>query len=145
MRSWWLAGITFVVGLFLGAIALGLLHESPPPDLLAGDPPAAAPADDVPSEAPGANAEITVNEACLRVVNETRDVIDAIRGLGESAADLDIAGVNQAIRALQPLEDRVREDLADCEADTTLPGDLEPLPSTEPSTAPAPTSSDAGD
>ncbi len=131
-RTWWLAAGTFVLGLFAGAIVLGLLQESPPRQFSEPAPPAAAGPSDDPSPSPGAQAEIGVNEACLRVVNQTRDVLDAIEGLGESAADLDIAGVDQAIRQLQPLESRLREDLEACEVDTTLPGDLlTPLPSSE--------------
>lgn len=134
-RTWWLVAGTFVLGLFAGAIVLGLLQEGPPsafPD--PASPSAAGPSDEpAPSPSPGATAEIGVNEACLRVVNQTRDVLDAIQGLGESAADLNIAGVDEAIRQLQPLEGRLREDLDACEVDTALPGDLlSPLPSTEP-------------
>jgi hypothetical protein len=116
-----------------------LLHENPPPALTTTGPAVDAPSGEPASPSPGASAEIAVNEACLRVVNETRDVLDAIQELGDSAAELDIAGVDQAIRMLQPLESRLRADLAACEVDSTLPGDLAaPLPSgSSPPTAPS--------
>ncbi|WP_346620249.1 hypothetical protein [Blastococcus montanus] len=145
--TWWLAAPAFVLGMIVGAVTLGLLREDPPlPAAAAEAPPDSAEESPgaAPTPSPGASAEITVNEACLRVVNETQDLVDVIEGLGSSAADLDIAGVDQSIRRLQPLETRLRADLAACEADTDLPADLSPTPDTgEPAddTAdPAPTS-----
>ncbi|MDK3255653.1 hypothetical protein [Blastococcus capsensis] len=133
-RSWWLVAPAFVLGLFAGAVTLGLLREDPPPvPATATESPAGS--DESPSDggtpAPGARAEFTVNEACLRVVNGTQDLVDVVGDLGNAAADLDISGLDEAIRRLQPLESRLRDDLDGCETDTTLPGDLSPLPSSE--------------
>ena len=126
--TWWFVAPAFVVGMFAGAVTLGLLREDPPP---VPAPEASAGADAAGSEgssSPGASAEFTVNEACLRVVNGTQDLVEVIGDVGDAAADLDIAGLNQAIRRLQPLERTLRDDLDGCEADSTLPGDLSPTP-----------------
>ncbi|MGY2083722.1 hypothetical protein [Blastococcus sp. SYSU DS0539] len=131
-KTWWLVAPAFVAGLFAGAILLGLLREDPPPvPATATEPPApTGPAEPSPPggapETAGASAEITVNEACLRVVNGTSDLVDVIGDLGDAAAALDISGLDQAIRELQPLERRMRDDLDGCQTDTTLPGDLSP-------------------
>ena len=140
-RTWWFVAPAFVLGLFAGAVTLGLIREDPPPvPAPASEAPSGS--DESPSDGdaptPGASAEITVNEACLRVVNGTQDLVEIIGDLGGAAADLDISGLNQAIRRLQPLEGRLRDDLEDCETDTTLPGDLSPRPATEePSASPS--------
>ncbi|MGY1916250.1 hypothetical protein [Blastococcus sp. SYSU DS0973] len=131
-KTWWLVAPAFVAGLFGGAILLGLLREDPPPvPATAAESPAGTGAAEPSSpggEGPGASAEITVNEACLRVVNGTSDLVDVIDDLGDAAAGLDISGLDQAIRELQPLEGRLRDDLDGCETDTALPGDLPPQP-----------------
>ncbi|TYP89563.1 hypothetical protein [Blastococcus xanthinilyticus] len=131
IRTWWLVAPAFVLGLFAGAILLGLLREDPPavPASAAEYPADSEAAGQGPSgedEEPGASAEFAVNAACLRVVNGTRDLVDVIGDLGTAAADLDIAGLDQGIRELQPLERRLREDLDGCESETTLPGGREP-------------------
>lgn len=145
-KTWWLVAPAFVVGLFAGAILLGLLREDPPPvpATAAESPAAGAPETSAPSgEGPGASAEITVNEACLRVVNGTSDLVDVIGDLGDAAAGLDISGLNQSIRDLQPLERRLRDDLDGCETDTTLPGGLSPRGTPAPSGTTAPTGTTA--
>ena len=130
--SWWFVAPAFVVGMFAGAVTLGLLREDPPPvpapESSAGADASGGSASDGGSASPGASAEFTVNEACLRVVNGTQDLVDVIGDVGDAAADLDIAGLNQAIRRLQPLERSLRDDLDGCETDTTLPGDVTPAP-----------------
>lgn len=128
-RHWWLVAPAFVLGVFAGAVAVGLLHEDPPPIPVAvPDETADEPRSDANGSAtPGATAEIAVNEACLRVVDATEDLVAVIDQLGDSAADFDIAGLNDAIRQLQPLEGELRDDLAGCEADTLLPEDLTPM------------------
>ncbi|MGY2064794.1 hypothetical protein [Blastococcus sp. SYSU DS0619] len=135
-KTWWLVAPAFVIGLFAGAILLGLLREDPPAPTPAAGSPTAATGTSEPGgdgEGPGASAEITVNEACLRVVNGTSDLVDVIGDLGDAAAGLDISGLNQSIRELQPLEARLRDDLDGCETDTTLPDDLSSTTTTEPS------------
>ena len=131
MRSWWPVAPAFVLGLFAGAVILGLIREDPPPvPGTAAEAPAGS--GESPSggaaPTPGARAEFTVNDDCLRVVNATQDLVEALGDLGSAAADLDISGLDQAIRRLQPLETRLREDLEGCETDATLPGDLSPVP-----------------
>jgi hypothetical protein len=133
IRTWWLVAPAFVLGLFAGAVTLGLLREDPPPVPATATEAPAGSGDSSGSDgpAPGASAEFTVNEACLRVVNETQDLVGIVGDLGDAAADLDISGLDDAIRRLQPLEGRLRKDLAACETDTALPDGLSPLPGDE--------------
>ena len=135
----WLAAITFVVGLFLGGIIVGLLSDDPslPPAGTTAGPlpsPTAAPSS---GSAAGGTAEVVVNDACLRAVNTAQDVSGAVDDLGEAAAELDAARLDEVVRRLQPLQDRLQENIEDCEVITRLPDGATVTRTPSPSTAPA--------
>lgn len=121
----WLAAGTFVLGLVAGVLLLALLGTEP-----------AAPTAREAAAGPGpvgpgtASAEETgrveVNAACLRAINAAQDIAAAVEDLGTAAAVLDAAQLDEVIRRLQPLQDRLQENTADCEATGTTPS--EPAP-----------------
>lgn len=118
-RPWytWLAVGTFVLGFLAGVVTLGLVSESPPAVSAAAADPEAEPRE--PSTPAGATAEIRVNEACLRAINAARDIATAVEDLGTAAAALDAAQLDEAIRRLQPLQDRLEANSATCETTGT--------------------------
>ncbi|SDX90519.1 hypothetical protein SAMN05661080_01648 [Modestobacter sp. DSM 44400] len=125
---WWLAAATFVVGLFAGAILVGLLSEGssalPAAGPAAGPTPseAAGPTSAQPtSPAAGATAELVVNDACLRALNAAQDIYRSVNDLGEAASQLNAARLDEVIRQLQPLQGRLRENIDDCHVATRLP------------------------
>jgi hypothetical protein len=115
-RAWsgWLAAGTFVVGLVAGALLVGLLGQDPPvaPTVQETQP-------TVPVSPPTGTADGTpgtrVNAACLRAINAAQDIAAAVGDRGAAAAALDAAALDEEIRRLQPLQQRLREDSADCE------------------------------
>ena len=137
-RPWytWLASGTFVLGILVGVLLLGLLSATPP--ALSAEQEESASDGDASSVPPGATAEIRVNEACLRAINAARDIASAVEDLGTAAAALDTAQLDEAIRRMQPLQDRLQENSSTCETTGTAPGEDVPDPTGSPAT-PSPT------
>ena len=121
----WLAAGTFLLGLVAGVLLLGLLGTEP-----------AAPTAQEAAAGPGpvgprtATAEgtgrVEVNAACLRAINAAQDIAAAVEDLGTAAAVLDAAQLDEVIRRLQPLQDRLQENTAECEATGTTPSESAP-------------------
>jgi len=140
---WWVSGITFVVGLVVGVLVVGLLSLSTP-DFAAGAGPDAAPPG--PAAPPGGAvpvvAEARVNAACLAVINEAQDVYVVLTGLGEAVTDVDLQQLDDIVRRLQPIEGRLGRDLQRCEVTTeitTTPSQsASPEPTPQPSATPTP-------
>lgn len=114
---WWLAAATFVVGVFVGGLLVGLLSEgSAPVPIAAQDAPGTDDAVPLP-EAPatGETAEVVVNAACLRAVNGAQDVVAVIDDLGEAVSEFNAARLDEVVRRLQPLQGRLSADIAGCQ------------------------------
>lgn len=114
---WWLAAATFVLGVFVGGLLVGLLSEGSAPVPLA-TPAAPATDDAVPlpaAPAGGETAEVVVNAACLRAVNGAQDVVAVIDDLGEAIGEFNAARLDEVVRRLQPLQGRLSADIAGCQ------------------------------
>ncbi|MGY1707409.1 hypothetical protein ACI79C_22840 [Geodermatophilus sp. SYSU D00697] len=123
-RAWsrWLAAGTFVVGLVAGALLVGLLGQDPPVPPTAQEPrPTSAPGSP-PTEPADGTPETRVNAACLRAINAAQDIAAAVDDLGAAAAALDAARLDEEVRRLQPLQQRLRENSAGCEVTGPPPG-----------------------
>ena len=105
----------FFLGLTLGAVGVGLLSDSAP--LPAADQAAADPQDSglFGAELDPEDGPFLVNGACLGAFNAARDVYATTDELGQAAAQLDAAQLDEAVRRLQPLRQRLEDDLAACE------------------------------
>ncbi len=111
-RRWVLAG-TFAGGLVVGILLTGVLADSSP---VYAEESAAAVGDvagGLGTLDPDAEQAV-VNQACLRALNVAQDALAAGAALGEAAAVLDPAQLDEAVRRLQPLQSRLDVDLADC-------------------------------
>lgn len=147
---WWLAAATFVLGLFVGGLLVGLLSEGSAPVPTATPAPTTGAAVPLPDAPPtGETAEVVVNAACLRAVNGAQDVVAAIDDLGEAASQLNAARLDEVIRRLQPLQGRLTTDIAGCQVVSevaeatptgTSPGSPAPSPATPTATSAAPPS-----
>jgi hypothetical protein len=128
-----------VLGLTLGAVAVGLLSGSDPPPT-AAEPGGAADGGLTVGPFPRTGGEFRVNAACLGAINAAQDAFAAIDELSEAAAALDAARLDEVVRRLQPLQPQLEEDLAACEvtplADASV-GGSPPAPPTEPAPTPA--------
>ena len=59
-----------------------------------------------------------MNAACLRVINEAQDVSTVLTGVDDAVTDVDLQQLDDIVRQLQPLEQRLRRDLRDCRVDS---------------------------
>jgi hypothetical protein len=119
---WWVAAITFVGGVVVGVLAVGLLSAGTPVFGSGGPGGGAAPTS---SRAPGPDgvpvvAQAQVNAACLSVINEAQDTYTVLTDVSEAAADVDLQQLDDIVRRLQPIEARLSQDLPDCEVDTSV-------------------------
>ena len=121
---WWLAVITFVVGVAVGVVTVGLLSSGVPNFPTASEPSATAPPTSAGSSSAGgsAGASAEVNAACLRVISEAQELYDILTGVGPAAADVDLQRLDDIVRQLQPIQPRLQRDLEDCNVDTRLGG-----------------------
>jgi hypothetical protein len=124
---WWLAAAAFVAGVVVGGILVGLVSEGPvavPDDGTAEPGSAQGPAPATgPTGSPAAGtAEVVVNDSCLRALNAAQDVYGAVNDLGGAASELDLTRLDQVIRQLQPIQQRLQDDIRNCEVVTRLPG-----------------------
>lgn len=117
---WWIAVLTFVVGVGVGVLAVGLLDSSRPDLQSASESasPAAPPPTGVQSMPVTASAQ--VNAACLRVINEAQDVSIVLSEIGDAATPVDLQQLDDMIRRLQSIQPRLKRDLSDCRVETTI-------------------------
>ena len=141
-RGWtrWLATGTFVLGLAAGVLLVGLLGEDAPVATTAQGAVASEPA--APPSGPAEpTGRVVVNAACLRALNAARDIAATVDDLGAAAAALDAAQLDEVVRRLQPLQQRLQDETAACEATGSAPTGTAPstgtIPPTPASTAPA--------
>ena len=132
--AWVLAGVAFVLGIGVGAVAIALLSEDSP-----GLPAAAPTTVSVPpatsaasgTETAAVTAQITVNDACVRAINASQDAYQAITELGDAAKQFDIARLDAIVRRLQPIQTNLQNDIAACNITTKVSASA---PSTSPTT-----------
>ncbi len=136
---WWVAAVTFVAGVVVGVLAVGLLAVGKPDFVSAAENgPSAGATQAVPTgvETAGVTGSAVVNVACLRVINEAQDVYTALTGVDQAVRDVDLQQLDDIVRQLQPIEPRLQRDLLDCRVDTSV--ETGPtVPPTGPPTAPA--------
>jgi hypothetical protein len=122
VRSGVLAAVVFVLGLLVGALTIGLLDEDPVVVTSSETPDAGAASagPSLPDE--GASARFVVSGACLRAVNAAQDTLLLVDDLGQAAAELDAAALDEIVRALMPLQTRLQTGLDACEVATDATG-----------------------
>jgi hypothetical protein len=114
-RTGLVLAVVLVLGFTLGAVAVGLLGDTPPPmtdgraDVEAGNDGLVL-GDLDPDAGP-----YQVNEACLGAVNALQDAYATVDDLGQAAAALDAAQLDEVVRRLQPLQRQLETDIAACE------------------------------
>jgi hypothetical protein len=132
---WWIAALTFIVGVVVGVLTVGLLDIGRPDFLSAqtSAPPA------TPSPAGGQSVPVAasaqVNAACLRVIDDAQDVSIILSEVAPAASAVNLQQLDDIVRRLQSIQPRLERDLSDCRVETGG------TPSAEPpaSTTPAPT------
>jgi hypothetical protein len=135
LRTGLVIAAVFVLGLTLGAMVVGLLSDAatlPTADQAAAD---LQDGNLVGSDLDPGAGPFEVNGACLGAVNAAQDAYATMDELGQAAAGLDAAQLDEVVRRLQPLQQQLEEDVAACrvtEVDNPSSGDPGPGPSTAP-------------
>lgn len=120
---WWIAAITFVVGVVVGVVAVGVLSAGKQDfgrTAQDGSSPGATSAAPSGVETAGVTGSAVVNVACLRVINEAQDVYTILTEVHQAVTDVDLQQLDDIVRRLQPIERRLRTDLQDCRVKTTI-------------------------
>ena len=138
---WWIPVLTFVAGIAVGVLIVGLLDTSTP-DLSAV--PSASPATPsaAGSQSAPAGASARVNAACVRVINEAQDVATILSEVGPAITTVNLQQLDDIVRRLQSIQTRLQNDLRDCRVEAEVSGTPSTVPSpassAEPSGSPTP-------
>jgi hypothetical protein len=124
---WWIPVLTFVAGIAVGVLLVGLLNTTTP-DFSA--PQSAAPAAPSPAApAPPGEAGARVNAACVRVINEAQDVATILSEVGPALSAVNLQQLDDIVRRLQSIQGRMDDDLRDCRVEADVSGTSSPAPS----------------
>lgn len=138
---WWIPVLTFVVGIGVGVLIVGLLNTSTPDFAAAQSAPPAPPSPAGGQSVPAAGSA-RVNAACLRVINGAQDVTTTLSEVGPAIRDVNLQQLDDIVRRLQPIQTRLQNDLQDCRIEAEVSGTPSPMPSpsstVEPSASPIP-------
>jgi hypothetical protein len=136
---WWIAVLTFVAGVVVGVLVVGLLDTSRPDFSAAPSAPPTSPSPAGSQGVPPA-ASAQVNAACLRVINEAQDVTTILSEVGPAITAVNLQQLDDIVRRLQSIQARLDDDLRGCKVEaqvnrTPVPS---PLSTVEPSASPTP-------
>jgi len=127
---WVLALVTFLLGVGIGVLAVGLLSSGKPDFPTAGTPAATVTTTAEPtSPAAGASAAAAVNPACLQVIDQAQEISNILSGVGQAGADVDLQRLDDIVRQLQPIQPQLVDSLKACQVDTSVgsgPGEAPP-------------------
>lgn len=129
---WWLAAVTFVVGLVVGIVTVGLLNAGTPDFVTANEPEATDAATSPAPTSASAGVQAQVNAACLRVINEAQDTNTVLADVLQATKDVDLRKLDEIVRQLQAIQPRAARDLKACRVDTGVTGGSTGGPTSEP-------------
>jgi hypothetical protein len=140
VRAGVLAAVVFVVGLLVGGVTVAFLDDDPVAVEVATVPDADRGGEGPSLPADGAAAQFVVSGACLGAVNAAQDTALVVDDLGQAAAQLDAARLDEIVRQLMPLQTRLEAGLDACRVATAVDvGGEDPSPATGATGSPAPT------
>jgi hypothetical protein len=131
---WWIAALTFVAGMVVGVLLVGLFDTRKPDFLSAvNSAPPATPSATAGQVVPAAGSA-QVNAACLRVINEAQDVSIILGDVGPAVSAVDLQQLDDIVRQLQSIQPRLQRDLGDCRVEANVSD----TPSAQESASPTP-------
>lgn len=137
-RRWVVAAAAFVAGLLVGGIVVGLVSGDTvvPPSGDGGAEPTASPVTTAPATGTAAaTGQLFLSDDCLRAINAAEDLIGLVDDLGDALADFDATRLDEIVRDLQPLQDRLRNGIDDCNVRATIATGSPGVGSSSPSSA----------
>ena len=143
-RKWLAAAAIFAAGALTVGLPVGLLSGGSPPRR--GPEPSAAATG---PSASGAAGQVTVNTSCIEAIHDAQTVRAQLNKLGQAAQQLNFGQLDQVVRKLEPIQNRLSADSRACRIVTQLPGGSQVTsrpavpatpasPSHTPETSPAP-------
>jgi hypothetical protein len=128
---WWIPVLTFVAGIAVGVLIVGLLDTSTPDfsALQSTAPTTPSPAGPPPPSEAGAR----VNAACVRVINQAQDVATILSEVGPALSAVNLQQLDDIVRRLQSIQGRLDDDLRDCKVEADVSGTSSPASSPVPS------------
>jgi hypothetical protein len=116
-RKWLAAAAIFAAGALTAGLPVGLLSGGSPPGH-GPEPSAAAPG----PRASGAAGQVTVNTPCIQAIHDAQTVRAQLDKLGRAAQQLNFGQLDQIVRKLEPIQNRLSTDSRACRIVTQLPG-----------------------
>jgi hypothetical protein len=121
---WLLPAITFVVGVALGAVVIGVTGTGSGPTSSPTPPANSRPATTTGTPSASATAvTVTVPEPCLRLADDSRNVLALVDDAAAAARDLDASKLSGIVRQLQAAQSTLKDRAAACQqaAQTSSP------------------------
>ncbi len=129
---WWSAALIGVGGVLVGVLLVGVLNITNPAFVQQKDAAVASAGPQPSGEGTiQVEAQAQVNAACLSVINSAQDVYSILSDTPEAVTEVDLRRLDDMVRRLDPIQQRLEKDLAACEIKTTAGSS--PGPSTGPS------------
>lgn len=114
-RRWLTAAAIFAAGALAAGLPAGLLSSGPGPSAGGSPAPSAAPS----GISPGGQA--SVNNSCIKAIRDAQAVRAQLPGLGLAAQQLSASKLDQIVRQLEPVQNRLNADSRACRIVTHLP------------------------
>jgi hypothetical protein len=130
---WWIAVLTFVAGIAVGVLIVGLLDATTPEFSAVRSAPPATPSPTETQSVPGGGSA-RVNAACLRVIKGAQDINTILSEVGPAITAVNLQQLDDIVRRLQSLQTGLEKDLRDCKVDTEVSN----TQSAEPPASPTP-------
>ena len=129
---WWAAALIGMGGILVGALLVGILSVTNPSFVQQKEATVASGAGQPSGEGTiEVEAQAQVNAACLRVINSAQDVYSILSDTQDAVANVDLKRLDDMVRRLDPIQQRLETDLVACEINTSAGSS--PAPSTVPS------------
>lgn len=110
--------ITFLLGLVLGGVLIGVANLGPDGADGTGE---AAPAPATSSATPTDDVTVTVPRPCVDVAERSEEVLDLVQRAAAAVGDLNARELGTIVDEMQALEPEVRENAAACQELATAP------------------------
>jgi hypothetical protein len=133
---WWIAVLTFVAGIAVGVLFVGLLDTTTPQFSAVQSAPPATPSPTETQGVPGGGGA-RVNAACLRVIKGAQDINTILSEVGPAITAVNLQQLDDIVRRLQSLQTGLENDLRDCKVDTVVSNTQPAQPPASPTPEPA--------
>ncbi|GAA5029553.1 hypothetical protein GCM10023258_26040 [Terrabacter aeriphilus] len=117
-RWWFIPAITFLVGLLLGGVVIGVLRPGTPDATAGVSPSSSAPTSDAgPTGTRAAStATVVVPAECLEVAQDSQSLVELTKEAAGAARDLDAGKLSEVVRQIDTAQTTLRTHADACRA-----------------------------